>query len=175
MGGVAAAAMVAAMVPGMAFAADITGTINDVTTEGTTDVKWYHVTSGYTWSVPSEIDFGMDKGANQTSAVAADGQGENPQQVKVTKNVIPDGAKLQITAEGNGTQGAFTVVNGKTTLSYTVAKGDSTINPGDVVLSVNAGTAEGSQPLTFTLSTGSNTAEVAGDYEGKVHYVASIV
>lgn len=174
MGGVAAAAMVAAMVPGMAFAADITGTIDDVTTQGTTDVKYY-VTSGYTWSVPSEIDFGKDKGVNQTSAVAADGQGENPQQVKVTKNVIPDGAKLQITAEGDGAQSAFTVVNGKTTLSYTVAKGDSTINPGDVVLSVNAGTAEGSQALTFTLSTGSNTAEVAGEYKGKVHYVASIV
>lgn len=73
--------MVAAMVPGMAFAADITGTIDDVSTSGTTDVK-YHVTTGYTWSVPSEIDFGMDKGVNQTSAVAADGQGKNPSKLK---------------------------------------------------------------------------------------------
>lgn len=166
--GVAAVALAAAMVPA-AMAGDAVNGTSAADTTSTTQVK-YAVTGGYTWSVPSEIDFGSDKGTNATSVVKAD------EKVAVTKNVIEDGKTLTITAKGSGDDGAFQVKNGNTKLGYTVKVDDSeqVLTVGGEVLSVPAGTNTKDAALTFTLSTTTGTAEVAGTYSGTVTYTASV-
>ena len=154
------------------------------TTESTfanTTVK-YHVTQGYEWAIHTEIDFGQDATVNKTVEKKAN-------EVKVTKNTIPDGKKLQITLKGNGggtgvdnieVNGEFAIKNGTTKLTYTVTDPDGvagtngSVASGDIVLEVKAGTNEGANELTYTLSTTTGTAEVAGNYTGKVVYTASI-
>lgn len=152
-----ATAMIVPAGVGNVFAAD----------EKTTNVK-YVVTQSYEWSIHSEIDFGNDAGINKTVKKA-----EN--EVKVSKNVIPDRQKLNIKVKGSGTQGEFQIMNGSTVLNYTITDGDKNIDPNGDVLNVNAGTNEGNKNLTFALSTTKETAEVAGDYVGTVTYTASIV
>lgn len=174
--GVAAVALAATMVPAFALAADINGT-SAATTTGETQVK-YVVAEGYTWSVPAEIDFGQNKGANSTQVtVTADGKSGNPQAISVTKNVIAKGKMLQITAEGTGTNGAFTIsTTDGATLSYAVKAGSAPVTPKTTpVLAVLAGTDTGSADLTFTLTTANGTSEVAGNYTGKVTYTAAVV
>lgn len=122
----------------------------DDNTKSTT-VK-YGVTTSYEWSVPSEIDF-----TNATDAtVTANDETGNTQKVKVTKNVIPEGQKLQITAKGSGTDGAFTIAaegTGKShILSYSIKSGNTELSVNGVVLAVNAGTNTGNAELTFKLT-----------------------
>ena len=133
----------------------------------TTNVK-YSVTAGYDWSIHSEVDFGNDSGVNQTIEKA-----ENA--VKVTKNVIPDGTALSISVAGSGEQGAFVIKNGNTALTYTVWDSENNIEAKNVVLTVAAGTNTGSKNLTYRLTTGTGSAEVAGTYEGTVTYTASVI
>lgn len=123
----------------------------------------YAVAQSYEWTVPSEIDFGSDKGVDETSVV--------DKTINVIKNIIPDGKKLSIKIQAGQ---AFEIANGNTKLSYTVKKGDSELAAGAEVLSVAAGTNLGSQALTFTLSTTNGTAEVAGTYEGTLTFTAAI-
>lgn len=133
-----------------------------------TNVK-YQVSQGYEWTIHSDIDFGSDKGVNKSVELTNNS-------ISVTKNIIPDGTKLQITVNGSGTDNAFTISNGDTDLDYTVAKtGETAISSGDTVLELEAGTNTGAQSLTFTLNTGSAEAEVAGTYTGEVTYTAAIV
>lgn len=136
----------------------------------TTTVK-YDVTQSYTWSVPSTIDF--TNAAD--SKVTTSGTTGATQNVLVTKNVIPEGKKLQITAAGSGTDGAFTIVpKGKShTLSYTLKAGSTAVTSGGSVLEVAAGTNTGSATLTFTLS--KDATERADNYEGTVTYTVAVV
>ena len=170
-----AAALATAMLPAMAFA--IEGPADEgAPTTGTTQVK-YAVTEGYEWSIPTMIDFDKDKGVGATSVVEAKADSGVAQKVKVTKNVIRDGSMLQITAVGSGANGAFSVKNGSTVLSYKMEKPGSPskeVAVGGDVLSVPSGTNEGEQPLTFTLSTSNGTAEIAGKYTGSVTFTADI-
>ena len=170
-----AAALATAMLPAMAFA--IEGPADEgAPTTGTTQVK-YAVTEGYEWSIPTMIDFDKDKGVGATSVVEASSEYGNDQKVKVTKNVIPDGKQLRITALGSGDNGAFSVKSGSTILNYKVEKPGvptTEITPGGEVLSVPAGINEGDQPLFFTLSTSNGTAEIAGKYTGSVTFTADI-
>lgn len=136
-----------------------------------TKVK-YEVTEGYEWSIHSEIDFGKDKGVNKT---VNNGDESQKNTVTVLKNIIPDGKKLQIIVTGSGDKNAFTIANGNTKLNYTISANKSNIATGGTVLEVPAGTNEGSKDLTFTLTTGDGTSEVAGNYEGTVTYTAFIV
>lgn len=133
-------------------------------TSGETSLK-YEVTQSYEWTVPKEIVFDADT-AEKTS------------EIKVTKNVIAENSKLQITAEGKDTTGnAFYITNGKTNLNYEIKSGDSKIDPKGVVLEVPSGTNTKDASLTFVLTktaTG-NTAEVPGSYKGNVTYTASVV
>ena len=134
----------------------------------------YTVDSNYSWEIHTDIDFGADKGTykylNETAVL-----GDNTQAgVRVNSNVIPDGTTLNISLTNDNT---FTVVNGSTSLGYSVAKtnGGSALSAGDLVLSVESGVNTGSQPLYFTLATTHDTAEIAGTYIGEVNYVAEIV
>ena len=162
----AVAMAVAMMVPGMnVMAAEVSGTSAQDTTVST-DVK-YAVTEGYTWSIHSEINFGNDVGVNKTVEKTGN-------TVSVTKNIIPDGKTLKITVKGSGTDGAYEIKNGSTALTYTIKAGETEITTGGDVLNVAAGTNTGSKDLTFTLSTTTGTAEVAGSYAGTVTYTASI-
>ena len=159
-------------------------------TDDNTDVL-YEVTEGYTWNIHAAIDFGRDAGI--------DGNGENAHlsrpdnSVAVTKNIIADGKKLQITINASSYKdrekttlkeaNVFKIANGESQLAYTVTgatKGLLAIN--GVVLEVAAGTNTGSEALTFALDTSklagaqSNlAAEVAGQYTGVVTYTANIV
>ena len=162
----AMAMVVAMMVPGMnVFAADTANGTSAADTNCATTVK-YTVTEGYTWQVPATITFEKDAGASKTRTQNGD--------VKVTKNVIGEGKTLKISIASDED---FLIKTGtNTTLSYTVKKTaeSEALGEGGEVLSVSAGTYEGTQNLIYTLSTTTGTAEVAGDYEGTLNYVASI-
>ena len=171
--GVAAVALAAAMVPAAMAAAAIEGTSTQPTT-GQAVVK-YKVTEGYTWSIHSDIDFGANKGANSTKVEVK----SEANTVSVSKNVIAPGNHLVITVRGDGADSAFTIANktsAETTLGYAVSKKDATspLAVNGEVLSLEAGMNVGSQILDFTLTTGSGTAEVAGEYEGHVVYTAAV-
>lgn len=172
---ISAAALATAMLPAMAFA--IEGPADEgVSATGTTQVK-YAVTEGYEWSIPTMIDFDKDKGVNSTSVVEASANSGASQKVMVTKNVIGDGKKLQITAAGSGDNGAFSIKNGATILDYKVKKPGNPaieVTPGGEVMNVPAGVNEGDQPLFFTLSTSTGTAEIAGKYTGTVTFTADV-
>ena len=162
-----AAAMAVAMIATMGSGAVFAEEAETPDTESTT-VK-YTVKEAYEWSIHSEIDFGESDGTKVNTTINNDNN-----TVKVTKNVISDGKTLNISVKGSGTDGAFEIANGNTKLTYTIADGSTNISNGGTVLDVVAGTNEGSKDLTFTLTTGSGTAEVAGSYTGTVTYTASI-
>lgn len=131
-----------------------------------TNVK-YAVTQGYEWSIHTDIDFGKDAGVNKTVT-------KETNTVSVTKNIIPDGEKLNITVKGSGENGEFQIVNGSTVLNYAIKDGKNEITTGGDVMNVAAGTDTASKDLTFVLTTGDGTSEVAGKYTGTVTYTAAI-
>lgn len=136
-----------------------------------TQVK-YEVTQGYEWTIHSEIDFGKDKGVNQTVTSS----GKNT--VSVNKNIIPDGKTLNITVKGSGKNGEYEIKSGTTVLTYTIKEGTGEnvkdVTVGGNVIALAAGHNDASKDLTFTLTTGSGSAEVAGSYTGTVTYTAAI-
>ncbi len=169
---VAAAMAVTMMVPMVCtsvMADSINGTTNNTT--GTTNVK-YTVTSGYTWSVPTDITF-----TSTNTSISTAGESGATQNVVVSKNVIEEGKKLHITAKGNGTDDAFTIVpTGKThTLPYAINVGDETesLAVNGTVLDVAAGKNSDSVKLTFKLT--KDNEEIAGEYVGTVTYTAAVV
>lgn len=133
----------------------------------------YQVGSHYTWEIHSDIDFGKNGGMNATlNGTVKTGD----QKVKVTENVIEEGKKLHITAHGSGTDKAFTITNGSNTvLNYAVKSGDKAVGVDGDVLDVVAGTNTGETVMDFKLSTTTDTAEKAGQYEGTITYSSSVV
>ena len=128
----------------------------------------YQVSSNYDWIIHSSIDFGADAGAGKT----VDRTGN---QVKVLKNVIPEGKYLNISVKGSGANDAFTVDNGGSeVLDYDVSDDNGAVGVNGNVLSVPAGTNTATQNMNFKLNTTKKSAEVAGQYNGRVIYNASV-
>lgn len=128
----------------------------------------YQVSSSYDWIIHSSIDFGADAGVGKT----VDRTGN---QVKVLKNVIPEGKYLNISVKGSGTNDAFTVDNGGSeVLDYDVSDDNGAVGVNGNVLSVPAGTNTATQNMNFKLNTTKKSAEVAGQYTGRVIYNASV-
>lgn len=128
----------------------------------------YQVTSRYDWMIHSAIDFGADAGVNKT----VDRTGN---QVKVLKNVIPEGKYLNISVKGSGANDAFTVDNGGSeVLNYDVSDDNGAVGVNGNVLSVPAGTNTATQNMGFKLNTKKGSAEVAGNYNGHVIYNAEV-
>lgn len=128
----------------------------------------YQVSSSYDWIIHSSIDFGADAGTNKT----VDRTGN---QVKVLKNVIPEGKYLNISVKGSGANDAFTVDNGGSeVLNYDVSDDNGAVGVNGNVLSVPAGTNTATQNMGFKLNTTKKSAEVAGQYTGRVIYNASV-
>lgn len=128
----------------------------------------YQVSSEYEWIIHSAIDFGADTGVNKT----VDRTGN---QVKVLKNVIPEGKYLNISVKGSGANDAFTVDNGGSeVLNYDVSDDNGAVGVNGNVLSVPAGTNTATQNMGFKLNTTKKSAEVAGQYDGRVVYNASV-
>lgn len=128
----------------------------------------YQVSSSYDWIIHSAIDFGADAGVGKT----VDRTGN---QVKVLKNVIPEGKYLNISVKGSGANDAFTVDNGGSeVLNYDVSDDNGTVGVNGNVLSVPAGTNTATQNMNFKLNTTKKSAEVAGQYNGRVIYNASV-
>lgn len=128
----------------------------------------YQVSPSYDWIIHSSIDFGADAGPNKT--VERTGN-----QVKVLKNVIPEGKYLNISVKGSGANDAFTVDNGGSeVLNYDVSDDNGAVGVNGNVLSVPAGTNTATQNMNFKLNTTKKSAEVAGRYEGRVIYNASV-
>lgn len=128
----------------------------------------YEVSSRYDWMIHSTIDFGEDAGANKT----VDRTGN---QVKVLKNVIPEGKYLNISVKGSGANDAFTVDNGGSeVLTYDVSDDNGAVGVNKNVLSVPAGTNTATQNMNFKLNTKKGSAEIAGQYKGQVIYNASV-
>lgn len=129
----------------------------------------YQVDESYEWSIHPAIDFGKNAGVNTTVSKTGN-------VVKVTKNVLHEGAKLKIVVKGSGTDGAFSINNGKKeVLNYAINDGANALAVGGEVLVVPAGTNEGNKSLEFKLSTAKRASEIAGAYTGTVTYTASIV
>lgn len=128
----------------------------------------YQVSSNYDWIIHSSVDFGADAGANKT----VDRTGN---QVKVLENVIPEGKYLNISVKGSGVNDAFTVDNGGSeVLNYDVSDDNGAVGVNGNVLSVPAGTNTATQNMNFKLNTKKGSAEVAGVYNGRVIYNASV-
>lgn len=128
----------------------------------------YQVSPSYDWIIHSAIDFGADAGPNKT--VERTGN-----QVKVLKNVIPEGKYLNISVKGSGANDAFTVDNGGSEiLNYDVSDDNGAVGVNGNVLSVPAGTNTATQNMGFKLNTTKKSAEVAGQYNGRVIYNASV-
>ena len=128
----------------------------------------YEVSSRYDWMIHSTIDFGADAGTNQTVDC-------NGNQVKVLKNVIPEGKYLNISVKGSGANDAFTVDNGGSeVLNYDVSDDNGAVGVNGNVLSVPAGTNTATQNMNFKLNTKKGSAEVAGNYNGHVIYNAEV-
>lgn len=128
----------------------------------------YQVSSSYDWIIHSAIDFGADAGVKHT----VDRTGN---QVKVLKNVIPEGKYLNISVKGSGANDAFTVDNGGSeVLNYDVSDDNGAVGVNGNVLSVPAGTNTATQNMSFKLNTTKKSAEVAGQYNGRVIYNASV-
>ncbi len=128
----------------------------------------YQVSSSYDWIIHSSIDFGADAGVGKT----VDRTGN---QVKVLKNVIPEGKYLNISVKGSGVNDAFTVDNGGSeVLNYDVSDDNGAVGVNGNVLSVPAGTNTATQNMGFKLNTTKKSAEVAGQYNGRVIYNASV-
>lgn len=128
----------------------------------------YQVSSSYDWIIHSTIDFGADAGVGKT----VDRTGN---QVKVLKNVIPEGKYLNISVKGSGTNDAFTINNGGSeVLNYDVSDDNGAVGVNGNVLSVPAGTNTATQNMGFKLNTTKKSAEVAGQYNGRVIYNASV-
>lgn len=128
----------------------------------------YQVSSRYDWIIHSSVDFGADAGANKT----VDRTGN---QVKVLKNVIPEGKYLNISVKGSGVNDAFTVSNGGSeVLNYDVSDDNGAVGVNGNVLSVPAGTNTATQNMNFKLNTKKGSAEVAGTYNGHVIYNAEV-
>ncbi len=128
----------------------------------------YQVSSSYDWIIHSSIDFGADAGVGKT----VDRTGN---QVKVLKNVIPEGKYLNISVKGSGANDAFTVDNGGSeVLNYDVSDDNGAVDVNGNVLSVPAGTNTATQNMGFKLNTTKKSAEVAGQYNGQVIYNASV-
>lgn len=128
----------------------------------------YQVSSSYDWIIHSSIDFGADAGVGKT----VDRTGN---QVKVLKNVIPEGKYLNISVKGSGTNDAFTINNGGSeVLNYDVSDDNGAVGVNGNVLSVPAGTNTATQNMGFKLNTTKKPAEVAGQYKGQVIYNASV-
>ena len=128
----------------------------------------YQVSPSYDWIIHSAIDFGADAGPNKT--VERTGN-----QVKVLKNVIPEGKYLNISVKGSGADDAFTVDNGGSeVLNYDVSDDNGAVGVNGNVLSVPAGTNTATQNMNFKLNTKKGSAEVAGQYNGRVIYNASV-
>ena len=107
----------------------------------------YQVSSSYDWIIHSSIDFGADAGVNKT----VDRTGN---QVKVLKNVIPEGKYLNISVKGSGANDAFTVDNGGSeVLNYDVSDDNGAVGVNGNVLSVPAGTNTATQNMNFKLNT----------------------
>lgn len=128
----------------------------------------YQVSPSYDWIIHSSIDFGADAGVGKT----VDRTGN---QVKVLKNVIPEGKYLNISVKGSGANDAFTIDNGGSeVLNYDVSDDNGTVGVNGNVLSVPAGTNTAIQNMNFKLNTTKKSAEVAGQYTGRVIYNASV-
>ncbi len=137
----------------------------------TTNVK-YTVDSNYSWEIHTDINFGADKGTymylNETAVLSDNTQAG----VRVNSNVIPPDTMLNISLANSNT---FRLVNGNTTLDYSVSTPEHDLSAGESVLKVPSGTNTASQSLEFTLRTQRGSAEIAGTYTGEVNYVAEIV
>lgn len=128
----------------------------------------YQVSSSYDWIIHSSIDFGADAGVGKT----VDRTGN---QVKVLKNVIHEGKYLNISVKGLGANDAFTIDNGGSeVLNYDVSDDNGAVGVNGNVLSVPAGTNTATQNMNFKLNTTKKSAEVAGQYTGRVIYNASV-
>lgn len=140
----------------------------------------------------STVNATLDKDKPGTKA-DNDGTGKwkgTAPRIVVSKNVIGVGKKLQITVDTEG-HTATSYENGKfyvepagtnERLYFTITKPAATggtkqelTGTDNEVLRVPSGTNTANQELVFTLTTTSETAEKAGDYEGYVAFSSKIV
>ena len=133
---------------------------------GTTQVT-YEEQATYDWTIPS--------GGSTGQAIALD-NGEQTSTLAVSGVHIASGYMIKITAKGSGTDGAFTMANGSSTMAYTVKVGDgAAISPGATVLTCPSTDSSASVTLKFAVAKESGKVYEVGSYSGTVTYTATIV
>lgn len=130
--------------------------------EDPTTTITYTEAESYTWNIPS-------------SAVSINT--DNSYTLGVNDVKLPSGKKLQVTATGSGTDGAFTMAKGDDTMPYTVKVGnsDEAIKPGAVVLVCKPSQTENSVTLNVAVAKDASVSYAAGTYTGTITYAASLV
>lgn len=188
---------------GMTEPAKPSTTVNEKDAKKTANTEVnYQVDSKYTWSIPTEINFGANAGTGQTLIVNADKEAEasnvlpsekngfkgSAPKVYVTENIIAPGSALKIsidTAQSSFLNGSFLVgVNEAKATEYLYFKinklnddggsGDELNANKSEVLRVLSGTKTGKQALVFTLKTTTDTAEKAGKYTGTIVFKSEV-
>lgn len=176
-------------------------TETQATVDTPTTVVKYQVDATYEWTIPSEIDFKSNAGVGKTVTVStgvtedetAFTYKDKDSVVKVTKNVIPEGKELVITAKGyygadNEKTGFKVATPEGATLTYKVMYGGMigldlpyVENDSDAVgiMKVAAGTNSSEMNLFFQLTTQAqnkkgNASEIAGKYTGTLTYTAAV-
>lgn len=155
--------------------------VNPATNDSQNTTLTYTVTSHYTWTIHSAIDFDKYKEPGRVGIeVRSD---ENF--IEVSENVIPEGTRLRITVNGDGDDhGAFEIRsrkgNGGIKFTYSVVSKvhPTPFNPSDEVLSVPAGENEKTVEMGFVLYNvpfNNANALIAGNYLGHIIYTANIV
>lgn len=110
----------------------------------------------YTWIAPASLDLIEGTPVSGT--------------IEVSKNVIPEGAKLVISLDVDNN---FTVTSDEgATRTYNITKGGTIVNAGDTIMEVAAGTNNASQALNFAVE--SVSGKKAGTFKGTANFVANV-
>ena len=135
-----------------AFAADY-----DTTGDKGMDVT-YSVNPGYTVTIPETVTIPATVALGETATIKA----ENV--------VVPKGKQVEVALTNAN---SFTVATPQgAELGYTVKNGETIVNEGDTVLTVNPeGGKTGETTLTFTTP---ETVKFAGDYTGTVTFTIAV-
>lgn len=110
----------------------------------------------YTWTAPASLDLIEGTPVSGT--------------IEVSKNVIPEGAKLVISLDVDNN---FTVTSDEgATRTYNITKGGTIVNAGDTIMEVAAGTNNASQALNFAVE--SVSGKKAGTFKGTANFTAEV-
>lgn len=142
------------------------------TKSGDTTVTYTQVDSGsWEWTIPGQ--------SGETSSAIDLTNGAQTGELKVTDASIPANRKIDVTASGDGTDGAFIMQTSDKTksygfsLSYTENSETKSVTPKTTILLSYAAADSGEKSTTVTF-TPDSTKPAVGEYSGKVTFTSTL-